>query len=163
MARESTPRGARRSGPGLSVLGMASILVVVVVLVAAMYLTISSGTTSPGSPATTSILSFALRSACEADTRVVDSAIATYQANDALRSSTQVTRTELTAPATGTLQSWPANRAYAITIAGDGSPYPARATGDSIHVRRNDVIVTVTSTHMAYDSTQDPNGACSTL
>jgi len=109
-------------------------------------------------------------SACQSDTKTVDVAISTYQAQANLLTSAQVTKAELTAPTTatppGTLQSWPASTQYSIYIFGDPSnPAAVNAlttTSDSPAATpaTNDVIVKIGTLY--YDATQNPQTACST-
>ena len=107
--------------------------------------------------------------ACNSDSKTVDIAIATYQAQNP--TVVQVTGGALTTPGTGTLQSWPTSTAYSISISGDagqagppvipaGPAVGATLTGDGAKTLANDVVVTVTSSGKTYDATQNPSTAC---
>jgi general secretion pathway protein G len=123
-----------------------------------------------------------VKSACASDSKTVDVAISTYQAqNPTIANPTQV---ELTASPTatppGTLQSWTSNQGYTIWIYGDTSVTLANGftagqvaeqaavnalatTSDTPAVTpaTNDVIVAVPGTTTKYyDATQDPANAC---
>jgi len=122
-----------------------------------------------------------VKSACASDSKTVDVAISTYQAQNP--NSSQITRALLTAtPANGgTLQSWPTGSGYGIYIMGDTSvtnpPYSAAAvtaqttvngltgvnkTNDATPVNpaTNDVVVGTASGF--YDATVNPSTACAT-
>jgi prepilin-type N-terminal cleavage/methylation domain-containing protein len=106
-------------------------------------------------------------SACQSDSKTVDVAIATYQAQNP--QAVQVTKAELIDTTTGTLQSWPTSTLYSISIAGDtadGITLPATTT-DTKAMKANDVIVTNTNggtfNNDTYNATTAPSVACDTL
>ena len=112
-------------------------------------------------------------SACQSDSKTVDVAVATYQAQNP--GVNQVTKADLTGT-NGTLQSWPSSTDYSISIAGDGyaiwSNPPTdtvhnTTSGDTVNPSANDVIVTVTNgganNNNTYDATVNPATACNGL
>ena len=112
-------------------------------------------------------------SACQSDSKTVDVAVATYQAQNP--GVNQVTQADLTGT-NGTLQSWPSSTDYSISIAGDAyaiwknpptDTVHNTTTGDAVNPVANDVIVTVTNGNAnngnTYDATVNPSTACNGL
>ena len=127
------------------------------------------GTTAVSSTTTTTLSRLTLRtiSACDADAKTVDIAIAATQAENPGWSAadSSVWRAALLGKVAGIIGApfllrWPVAPYYSISVAGRRAPL---TTGDSVRPVGGDVIVKVSSSGLTYDATVHPASACATI
>jgi hypothetical protein len=163
----------------LAIIGMASMLVVAVVLIVSLWFTL--GKAAPAAPSnavrpassqrasTQSVAStvpYGLVAACESDAKTLDIAVAAAMAENPARFPTTSAAWHsglLSVALTGGpfLQEWPTkNDYYAISVAGNGA---TRDSGDHARPGDGDVLVTVASGERTFDFTAHPATACMSL
>jgi hypothetical protein len=162
----------------LAIFGMASMLVVAVVLILSLWFTLGKApsTSSPvartaSSARTTSqqlasTVPFGLVARCASDAKTLDIAVAAAMAENpaGLPSTSATWRTGLlTSSLTGGpfLQSWPSGAGYySVSVAGVRA---AADSGDAVRPGDGDVLVTISAGSRTFDFTLHPATACASL
>jgi prepilin-type N-terminal cleavage/methylation domain-containing protein len=134
---------------GFTLIELLVVIAVLGVLIAAVVL------------AVTKVVPLSIGAACAANVQNVKTAERAYELFQP--SATQLTRSELTDPVTGTLQSWPdgSPNGYSIVLAGDSNALIGTQDSAGKTISMNDVILKVGTEY--YDTSKSGAGVCFTL